>query len=79
MVSRLMVVDHPLAQDEEAPNGQNIVQRAADLVSSYNVTPQALIVGAGVGLFMAGGLGATVKGALVGGLISYGLNWLRGR
>jgi hypothetical protein len=78
MVERLMVVDHPLAEDGSG-NGSKLLQRSVDLAHSYGVTPQSAVVGTAVGLFLAPGLVGAAKGFLLGSLLSFGINRLKAR
>lgn len=73
-VERLMVVDQPLASNPEDQTGPGIIQRTSDFLRGYNVTPEAAFVGAGVGLVMGPGISGTLKGFLLGSLISYVTN-----
>lgn len=78
-VQRLIVVDHPLASNPEDGRGPGVVQRSADFLRSFGVTPEVSATSAVVGAFMQPSLGGVVKGFLVGSLVSLAYNHLSSR
>lgn len=78
-VQQLMVVKHPLASNPEDHQGPGLMQRSADFLSSYGITPEVTAVSTGVGFLMEPGIRGPVKGALIGSLISLVYNNLVSR
>jgi hypothetical protein len=77
-VEKLMVVDNPLAANPESASA-SIITRAASTLRGFGITPESALVGGGVGLALEPGVRGTLKGALMGSLLSLGLNYLANR
>jgi len=78
-VERLMVVNHPLADNPEDHSGPGIVQQGGDFLRSFNITPEVAVIGAGVGLFIEPGLRGPTKGFIAASLVSMALNYFNTR